>query len=100
MALYLTSDELFDNNNDKQFNLYNSRTNFSNLISKDYFDNSEKLNIALKEIYFDPRFPSLADLDCPHVITVVTPTSKDNIEDFPITSTSIYKGLLFYGYCT
>ena len=41
------------------------------------------MNIAIKEIYFDPRFPSLADLDCPHVITVVTPTSHDNIEDFP-----------------
>jgi hypothetical protein len=82
MALYLTSDEIFDQQNDLQFNEFNSRTNFSNLISKDYFKHPE-FNIALKEIYFDPRFPSLADLDCPHVITIVTPTENIEIEDFP-----------------
>ena len=82
MALYLTSDEIFDNKNNLQFNEFNSRTNFSNLISKDYFKHAE-FNIALKEIYFDPKFPSLADLDCPHVITVVTSTDNAKIEDFP-----------------
>lgn len=82
MALYLTSDEIFDQQNDLQFNEFNSRTNFSNLMSKDYFKHPE-FNIALKEIYFDPRFPSLADLECPHVITIVTSTENIEIEDFP-----------------
>ena len=83
MSLYLTSDEIFDKNNNTIFNKYNSRTDFSNLISKNYFKDSEKCNIALKEIYFDPKFPSLADLNCPHIITIVTPSHNINIDDFP-----------------
>ena len=59
---------------------YNSRTNFVNNILPDYFQDSP-FNIALKEVYFDRNFPSLAYTGSPHIITIVNP-SKDKINDF------------------
>ena len=63
MALYLTSDETYTN-------AINSRTEFSNNILSDFFQ-GKTFHLALKEIYFDPKFPTLADPKCPHVITTV-----------------------------
>jgi hypothetical protein len=65
MTLYLTSDE-------KVFNGTNSRSNFSNNILPDFFLD-KSFNLTLKEIYFDPKFPTLADPKCPHVITLAFP---------------------------
>jgi hypothetical protein len=72
MTLYLTSDETHTN-------AINSRTKFSNNILPDFFQ-GETFNLALKEIYFDPKFPTLADPKCPHVITIVFPKDHKLIE--------------------
>ena len=76
MSLFLTSDEIFDHDNK-----YNSRSNFSNIILPDFFQDAP-FNISLKEIYFDPNFPSLPFLDAPFIITLVDP-DQHKIEDFP-----------------
>ena len=81
MSLFLTSDETYINQNNNSQNKSNSRTNFSNSILPDFFQDAP-FNLALKEVYFDPNFPSLADLDSPHVITVVRP-SINKLSDFP-----------------
>ena len=80
MSLYLTSDEI-SNTSSFDGDLGNSRTNFVNNILPDFFQDTP-FNIALKEVYFDRNFPSLAYSNCPHIITIVNP-SKDNINDFP-----------------
>ena len=76
MSLFLTSDEIFDIDNK-----HNSRSNFSNQIPPDFFQDAP-FNIALKEIYFDPKFPSLPFLDAPHIITLIDPT-QHNLDNFP-----------------
>ena len=76
MSLFLTSDEVFDIENK-----YNSRSNFSNQILPDFFQDAP-FNITLKEIYFDPKFPSLPFLDAPHIITLIDPTQL-TLDDFP-----------------
>ena len=81
MSLFLTSDETYINQNNNSRNKSNSRTNFSNSILPDFFQDAP-FNLALKEVYFDPNFPSLADLDSPHVITVVRPPIN-KLSDFP-----------------
>ena len=81
MSLFLTSDETYINQNNNFRNESNSRTNFSNSILPDFFQDAP-FNLALKEVYFDPNFPSLANLDSPHVITVVRP-SINKLSDFP-----------------
>ena len=81
MSLFLTSDETYINQNNNSQNKSNSRTNFSNSILPDFFQDAP-FNLALKEVYFDPNFPSLANLDSPHVITVVRP-SINKLSDFP-----------------
>ena len=63
MTLYLTSDET---NTDGE----NSRTNFKNRISADYFE-SQPFNLKLQEIFFDSKFPTLADIEFPHIITTI-----------------------------
>ena len=76
MSLFLTSDEVFDIENK-----CNSRSNFSNQILPDFFQDAP-FNITLKEIYFDPKFPSLPFLDAPHIITLIDPTQL-TLDDFP-----------------
>ena len=68
MSLFLTSDEVSGK--------YNSRSNFSNSISPDFFQDSP-FNISLKEVYFDPNFPSLPFLNAPHIITLVDPNRHE-----------------------
>ena len=80
MTLYLTSDEVFDTKNGLSHK-YNSRTNFSNYILPDFFQDSP-FNLSMREIYFEPKFPTLAFTDSPHVITIVSP-KENNWNDFP-----------------
>merc|ERR1712067_2117 len=50
-------------------------------IDQDFFAKDGK-NIALKEIFFDAKFPTLFDNSLPHVITIID--GKDhNISEFP-----------------
>ena len=63
MTLFMTSDE-------KLLKYRNSRTKFSNNISPDFFQDYP-FNLSLKDVYFDPKFPTLTSLDAPHVITVI-----------------------------
>ena len=74
MTLFLTSDE-------KVYGSENTRTDFVNSITQDFF-NENGSNIALKEIFFDSKFPTLVD-DCyPHVITIIE--GKEHIlTEFP-----------------
>ena len=74
MTLYLTSDET---NTDGE----NSRTNFKNRISADYFE-SQPFNLKLQEIFFDSKFPTLADIEFPHIITTII-GKEHKLEDFP-----------------
>ena len=74
MSLFLTSDENVYGND-------NTRTAFDNCIDQDFFARDGK-NIALKEIFFDAKFPTLFDNSLPHVITIID--GKDhNISEFP-----------------
>ena len=81
MSLFLTSDETYVNQSTEYSRESNSRTNFSNYILPDFFQDAP-FNLSLKEVYFDPNFPSLVNLDSPHVITLVTP-SLHRLTDFP-----------------
>ena len=81
MSLFLTSDETYIDQNTDCCKRSNTRTNFSNYILPDFFQDVP-FNLALKEVYFDPNFPSLVNLDSPHVITLVTP-SLHKLADFP-----------------
>ena len=97
MSLFLTSDETYVNQ-DKNFqNKSNSRTNFSNYILPDFFQDAP-FNLALTEVYFDPNFPSLANLDSPHVITLARP-SVNKLADFPqkFQDLSQFRSLFFQG---
>jgi hypothetical protein len=86
MTLYLTSDETYTN-------AINSRTKFSNHILSDFFQ-GETFNLALKEIYFDPKFPTLADPKCPHVITTVFPKDHKLIQfSSELQQMSIFKSM-------
>ena len=74
MSLFLTRDENVYGND-------NTRTAFDNCIDQDFFARDGK-NIALKEIFFDAKFPTLFDNSLPHVITIID--GKDhNISEFP-----------------
>jgi hypothetical protein len=92
MTLYLTSDEVFDTKNELSHK-YNSRTNFSNYILPDFFQDSP-FNLSMREVYFDPKFPTLAFTDCPHVITVIS-AKEHNLNDFPepFSEIPIFKSL-------
>lgn len=63
MTLFLTSDE-------ETVKYRNSRTKFSNHISQDFFQDYP-FNLSLKDIYFDPKFPTLTSVNAPHVITII-----------------------------
>ena len=63
MTLYLSSDE-------KTLDERNTRTKFKNRILPDFFkDNS--FNLKLHEIFFDSKFPTLANFEYPHIITTI-----------------------------
>ena len=81
MSLFLTSDETYVEHETNFQNQSNSRTKFSNYILPDFFQDSP-FNLALQDVYFDPNFPSLANLGCPHVITVLEP-SLHTLASFP-----------------
>jgi len=81
MSLFLTSDETYIDQSTDCCRGSNTRTNFSNYILPDFFQDAP-FNLALKEVYFDPNFPSLVNLDSPHVITLVSP-SLHKLTDFP-----------------
>ena len=75
MALFLTSDENYTDG-------INSRTMFSNEIHPDFYKDG-KFNLALREIFFDASFPTIADHGYPHIITIIR--GKDhNISEFPL----------------
>ena len=75
MTLYLTSDEKFEK-------LNNTRTSFSNHIGPEFFQ-SYPFNLALKDIHFDPKFPTLANFNQPHVITMID-GKQHNLNEFPL----------------
>ena len=97
MSLFLTSDETYVNQNSNFQNESNSRTSFSNYILPDFFQDAP-FNLALTEVYFDPNFPSLANLDSPHVITLARP-SVNKLTDFPqkLQELSQFRSLFFQG---
>ena len=74
MTLYLSSDE-------KTLDNSNTRTKFKNNILSDFFVN-DSFNLKLHEIFFDSKFPTLANYDYPHVITTVI-RNEHEIEEFP-----------------
>ena len=74
MTLFLTSDE-------KVFGNINTRTDFVNSIQQDFFI-EDGTKIALKEIFFDARFPTLIDNSYPHVVTIID-GREHNIDEFP-----------------
>ena len=97
MTLFLTSDETYVRDETNFQNQTNSRTKFSNYILPDFFQDSP-FNLALKDVYFDPNFPSLANLDSPHVITVLKPP-LNTLASFPqqFQDLSIFKSLFKQG---
>ena len=86
MTLYLSSDE-------KTLDERNTRTKFKNRILPDFFkDNS--FNLKLHEIFFDSKFPTLANFEYPHIITTII-GNEHKLQDFPLRfqKNSIFKYL-------
>ena len=72
MTLFLTSDE----------QIYgNTRTSFDNCIQQDFFSEQGR-NVALKEIFFDAKFPTLINNGFPHAITLID-GREHSIDEFP-----------------
>ena len=74
MTLFLTSDE-------ETVKYRNSRTKFSNHISQEFFQDYP-FNLSLKDVYFDPKFPTLTSVDAPHVITIIKGW-EHTLKEFP-----------------
>ena len=74
MTLYLSSDE-------QTLDGSNTRTKFKNRILPDFFQN-ESFNLELQEIFFDSKFPTLANFEHPHIITTVI-GKEHELQDFP-----------------
>ena len=74
MTLYLTSDESVTDG-------INSRSNFKNRILADYFE-SQPFNLKLQEIFFDSKFPTLANFELPHIITTIV-GKEHKLREFP-----------------
>ena len=74
MSLFLTSDE-------KTLKSNNSRVKFSNEISQDFFQDYP-FNLSLKDVYFDPKFPTLTHDNAPHVITIIK-GEHHRLDEFP-----------------
>ena len=86
MTLFLTSDE---SNIDGE----NTRSSFKNWILPDFFE-KEGFNLKLHEIFFDTKFPSLANFNFPHIITTII-GKEHRLQDFPtqFQNNSIFKQL-------
>ena len=74
MTLFLTSDE-------EVYGSINTRTSFDNCIKQDFFTEDGN-NVALKEIFFDAKFPTLINNSLPHAITIIDGREHD-INEFP-----------------
>ena len=74
MTLYLSSDE-------KTLDNSNTRTKFKNSILPDFLVN-DSFNLKLHEIFFDSKFPTLANFEYPHIITTVI-RNEHQLQDFP-----------------
>ena len=74
MTLFLTSDE-------EVYGSINTRTSFDNCIKQDFFTEYGN-NVALKEIFFDAKFPTLINNSLPHAITIIDGREHD-INEFP-----------------
>ena len=74
MTLYLSSDE-------QTLDGSNTRTKFKNRILPDFFQN-KSFNLELQEIFFDSKFPTLANFEYPHIITTVI-GCENKLQDFP-----------------
>ena len=74
MTLYLSSDE-------QTLDESNTRTKFKNRILPDFFEN-DSFNLKLHEIFFDSKFPTLANFEYPHIITTVI-GCENKLQDFP-----------------
>ena len=92
MTLYLTSDERVTDG-------INSRSNFKNRILADYFE-SQPFNLKLQEIFFDSKFPTLANFELPHIITTIV-GKEHKLREFPnqFQNNKLFK-LLFKDYKT
>ena len=86
MALYLSSDE-------RTLDKSNTRTKFKNTILPDFFVN-DSFNLKLHEIFFDSKFPTLANFEYPHIITTVI-GNEHKLQDFPekFKNNSLFKYL-------
>ena len=86
MTLYLSSDE-------QTLDKSNTRTKFKNRILPDFFENNS-FNLKLHEIFFDSKFPSLANFEYPHIITTVI-GCENKLQDFPkkFQNNSLFKYL-------
>ena len=74
MTLYLSSDE-------QTLDESNTRTRFKNRILPDFFE-KDSFNLKLHEIFFDSKFPTLANFEYPHIITTIN-GSEHKLQDFP-----------------
>ena len=86
MTLYLSSDE-------QTLDDSNTRTKFKNRILPDFFENNS-FNLKLHKIFFDSKFPTLANFEYPHIITTVI-GSEHKLQDFPekFQNNSLFKYL-------
>ena len=86
MTLYLSSDE-------QTLDESNTRTKFKNRILPDFFEN-DSFNLKLHEIFFDSKFPTLANFEYPHIITTVI-GCENKLQDFPekFQNNSLFKYL-------
>ena len=86
MTLYLSSDE-------QTLDESNTRTRFKNRILPDFFE-KDSFNLKLHEIFFDSKFPTLANFEYPHIITTII-GSEHKLQDFPekFQNNSLFKYL-------
>ena len=86
MTLFLSSDE-------KTLDNSNTRTKFKNSILPDFFVN-DSFNLKLHEIFFDSKFPTLANFEFPHIITTII-GNEHKLRDFPeeFQNNSLFKYL-------
>ena len=86
MTLYLSSDE-------KTLDNSNTRTKFKNSVLPDFFVD-DSFNLKLHEIFFDSKFPTLANFEYPHIITTVI-GNEHKLNEFPekFQNNSLFKYL-------
>ena len=91
MSLYLTSDEITETN-------LNTRTSFSNYINQDFYKGND-FNLKLKELFFDTKFPTIANLGTPHAVTLIS-GHEHKLREFPknIRDISTFRNLFVKGH--